>query len=177
MKIPPKHSRKKSTKTWEEIGGAGKKSGEGTRKKARSLLKFTGDKITSAPKTAWDARKIVVAWGNRQISGGYTSLSKAIRSSRAMSKSTGKAMLQYISATNESAEKSGKRIINHTAVFTNAILASDFSKNMESWLVHMFNEGVPSIYDKAVDAVYIATHIGGGHLHRLFDGSHSLWGM
>lgn len=30
-------------------------------------------------------------------------------------------------------------------------------------------------YDKALDAEYLKTHIGGGN-HRLFDGGHSLWG-
>ena len=58
-----------------------------------------------------------------------------------------------------------------------AILASDFSHNMESWLTKSFNEGVPSIYDKSADAIYNATRIGGPQLHRLFDGSHTIWGM
>ncbi|MDA1129658.1 MAG: hypothetical protein O2913_13335 [Chloroflexi bacterium] len=60
---------------------------------------------------------------------------------------------------------------------SNAILASDFSQNMESWLTKTFNEGIPSIYDKSADAVYNATHIGGSQLHRLHDGSHTIWGM
>lgn len=68
-------------------------------------------------------------------------------------------------------------MLNDTAIFINAILASDFSRNLESWLGAMFNEGIPTIYDAAADAVYNATRIGGGHLHRLFDGSHTLWGM
>lgn len=173
----PKHPRKKVTKTGEEIREVDKKPGEGMPEKARSFPKSTGGIITSAPKIAWDVRKIVVTWGHKQISGGYTLLSKAIRSSRVMSKSTGKAILEHVSSTHESAAKAGKRVTNHTVIFINAILASDFSKSVESWLGHMFNEGIPSIYDKAVDAVYNATYIGGGHLHRLFDGSHTLWGM
>ena len=40
-----------------------------------------------------------------------------------------------------------------------------------------FNEGVPSVYDRAADATYIATHSGGGQLHRLYDGSHTIPGM
>jgi hypothetical protein len=136
-----------------------------------------GDMIASAKKTARDARKIVVSWANKQISGGYALLSKSISSSKAMAVPTGRAILEYVSSVYESSAKTGKKVINDTAIFINAILASDFSRNMESWLGAMFNEGIPSIYDTAADSVYNATRIGGGHLHRLFDGSHTLWGM
>jgi len=146
-------------------------------KKAEALLKYAGELIMSSSKNTWDARKIVVSWGNQQISRWYFLLVKAINSSKAVEATTGKAILEYISSTYKATTKAGKKVINHTAIFINAILASDFSRNMESWFGHMFNEGIPSIYDKAVDAVYNATHIGGGHLHRLFDGSHTLWGM
>lgn len=118
-----------------------------------------------------------MSWADQQISGGYGLLSKAISSSKAIAVPTGKAILEYVSSAYESSPRTGKKLVNDTAIFINAILASDFSRNMESWLGAMFNEGTPSIYDKAVDAVYNATHIGGGHLHRLFDGSHTLWGM
>jgi hypothetical protein len=46
---------------------------------------------------------------------------------------------------------------------------------METWTSRLA-EATPTVYDKAMDAVYNATNIGGGHLHRLFDGSHTLWG-
>ena len=36
-------------------------------------------------------------------------------------------------------------------------------------------EGPATIYDKAMDAEYLATHIGGGN-HRMFDGGHTLAG-
>ncbi len=68
-------------------------------------------------------------------------------------------------------------MIDDTVIFVNAILASDFSRNMESWFNNLFHKGIPSVYDKAVDAVYNATHIGGGNLHRLFDGSHTFSDM
>lgn len=62
-----------------------------------------------------------------------------------------------------------------TTNLVNAALASDFAIGIERWLGETFNTGLPSVYDKAADAVYHATHIGGGRLHRLFDGSHTLW--
>jgi hypothetical protein len=36
-------------------------------------------------------------------------------------------------------------------------------------------QSAASIYDRALDAEYLRTHIGGGS-HRLFDGGHDLWG-
>ena len=177
MKGFPEQRGKTFAKTGQKTSKVSKKSIKRVSKKAEDFIKSTSELIISTPKTAWDARKIIISWGNQQISGGYTLLIKAIKSSKSMGTSTGKAILEYVSSAHESLAKAGKRVINHTAIFINAILASDFSKNMESWFGHMFNEGIPSIYDGAVDAVYNATHIGGGHLHRLFDGSHTLWGM
>lgn len=157
-----------------EIDG---KSGKRVWEKTKTLLKNAGEMIISTSKKAWDTRKIVVSWGNQHISEGYFLLTKAIKSSKAVEASTGKAILEYVSSAYKSTVRTGKRGINHTAIFINAILASDFSRNMESWFGHMFNEGIPSIYDEAVDEVYNATHIGGGLLHRLFDGSHTPWEM
>ena len=36
-------------------------------------------------------------------------------------------------------------------------------------------EGSATVYDKAMDAGYLATHVGGGN-HRLFDGGHTIAG-
>ena len=47
-----------------------------------------------------------------------------------------------------------------------AVLNSSLSKLVE---------GVPTAVDRAMDANYLATHIGGG-MHRMFDGGHTLWG-
>lgn len=133
--------------------------------------------VDSARSMAWDATKALSSWAEEQVSGGIALLTGAIRSSNAIGPSTRQAILAYVSSAYRSTASRGRGVVNHAAIFANAILASDFSHNMESWLGAQFNEGLPSIYDAAVDAVYNATHIGGGHLHRLFDGSHTLWGM
>lgn len=69
----------------------------------------------------------------------------------------------------------GKGAIDSGSRFINYVVATDAVRQLEQFLGHTFNEGIPSIYDKAMDAVYNATHIGGGNLHRLFDGSHTIW--
>lgn len=147
------------------------------KKDAQLILKSSSKDVASVSARARDAGSIVFSWGNKQISDGYLLLSQGLSSATSLSKAASEAILKHVSHTRESAAKSGKRVVDGTAMFVNALLASDLSKSVESWLGHMFNEGVPSTYDKAVDAVFNATHIGGGHLHRLFDESHSVFSM
>ena len=57
------------------------------------------------------------------------------------------------------------------------LLAFLSTKELLKWSESV-SEGAASIYDKALDAEYLRTHIGGGD-HRLFDGGHDLvsaWG-
>jgi len=54
------------------------------------------------------------------------------------------------------------------------LAASDLSPQLND-LVQAAAKGKATIYDKAMDADYLATHIGGGN-HRLFDGGHTLLG-
>ena len=57
---------------------------------------------------------------------------------------------------------------------TQAIVANGLSTEIND-LVQNMVKGSSTIYDKAMDAGYIATHIGGAQ-HRLFDGGHTIIG-
>ncbi len=54
------------------------------------------------------------------------------------------------------------------------LLASGLDRDLNGLLQDMV-KGPPTIYDKAMDAIYNETHMGGA-LHRLFDGGHTLYG-
>ena len=54
------------------------------------------------------------------------------------------------------------------------LLASSLSSDLNGLIQNMV-EGSATIYDKAMDAEYIATHVGGAY-HRLFDGGHTIAG-
>ena len=164
-KIPSDFGQKESTKVQRVKG------------KVSSFLKPTGKRIVSTSKKVWNPQKIVVKWAGQRIIGGYALFSKKIRSSKRIRKSNGQAILIHVESAYKKLLSTGKKVANDAPIFINAILASDFSQNMESWLGDMFNTGIPTVYDTAVDAFYNATHIGGGHLHRLFDESHTLWEM
>lgn len=55
-----------------------------------------------------------------------------------------------------------------------ALAASDLSSQINN-LVAAAVKGSATIYDKAMDAVFLETHIGGSY-HRLFDGGHTIVG-
>lgn len=57
---------------------------------------------------------------------------------------------------------------------TQGLLASALSTDLNALLQNTVG-GSATIYDKALDATYLATHIGGGN-HRLFDGGHTVAG-
>lgn len=54
------------------------------------------------------------------------------------------------------------------------LASPDASRMLNGWLQDMV-DGVPTIYDRAMDTNYITARIGGGN-HRLFDGGHSIAG-
>ena len=65
-------------------------------------------------------------------------------------------------------------VANWLSATAQGLLASNLANDLNGLLQDMV-KGSPTIYDKAMDAVYNATHIGGGH-HRLFDGNHTIYG-
>ena len=54
------------------------------------------------------------------------------------------------------------------------LASPDASRMLNGWLQDMV-KGAPTIYDRAMDATYNATRIGGGD-HRMYDGGHSIVG-
>ena len=66
------------------------------------------------------------------------------------------------------------RHANGLLATTQGLLASTLSTDLNGLLASMV-DGPATIYDKAMDAVYLATRIGGGN-HRLFDGGHTILG-
>ena len=75
----------------------------------------------------------------------------------------------------KSVQSTGRQAVSELTIWTNALLTTEYRHDIESWLKR-FNEGMPSDFDKALDEVYKNTSIGGGKLHRLFDGNHTIPG-
>ncbi len=153
--------------------GSGRRSNArgASQKKARAL----SSKVSSAARAFGRSCEVAALWGGRRIKRGYERLLEAVESS-GLSAKTRKAMTDCLSLLRAAAQK-GKHSLDLAAATVNAVLASDFSKSVERLLERVFGGGAPTIYDKSIDAVYNATHIGGGKLHRIVDGSHTIWQM
>ena len=98
--------------------------------------------------------------------------------SRDVGEETKQSLVSRIKVTSKQNIKLPKMQMSDVGLFSGAMLYTPgYIHLIQNWLNSQFNSGQSSIYDQAADAVYNATHIGGGKLHRLFDGGHSITGM
>ena len=103
------------------------------------------------------------------------SVLSAVESSRALSADAKRKVTTRVSpALGELFDKGKDYQGQILSVLQGLLASSEGSALVNAWLQEMVS-GRPTIYDKAMDAAYNATHIGGGD-HRLFDGGHSLAG-
>jgi len=56
------------------------------------------------------------------------------------------------------------------------VLQGEIGYSLAKWLANTFNNVVGDRYDKAIDSVYIKTHVGGSLYHHLVDGQHTVLG-
>jgi len=54
-------------------------------------------------------------------------------------------------------------------------LAGSTGHELAKWMAHTFNKNFND-YDRAIDAVYNSSHIGGSHYHHIIDGQHDIFG-
>ena len=85
-----------------------------------------------------------------------------------------RAVVGGVTAGSRKARDSAISLANGLLTPTQGLLASALSSDLNGLVQDMVN-GSATIYDKAMDAAYLATRIGGGN-HRLFDGGHTIAG-
>jgi hypothetical protein len=81
----------------------------------------------------------------------------------------------FLNGLRKRAEKVGERA-SDPILWASTALSTDFSKRFVEW-TEWISQSAPTVYDKAVDAAYNATHEGGSALHRLVDGNHGVFEM
>ncbi len=129
---------------------------EGRLKSAADVSRGVAASVSIGSKKAWDS----AASGSRGALESAASVSRrALDSTTAVSREAW-----------ESASVSAAGLLS----VTQGVLASRISADLDSMLASLA-KGPATIYDKAMDAGYLATHIGGGN-HRLFDGGHTIAG-
>lgn len=136
----------------ERARGAGKKAADKTLSAAGKAAADTKQKVSeSAPVVARVAQD-----GSRIAADKSVEAGRLVRSS---SKRVSDATVSLAGAVLETSQ---------------GVLASHLAQDLNGVIQNLV-EGSSTIYDKAMDARYIADHIGGGN-HRLFDGGHTLGG-
>ena len=102
-------------------------------------------------------------------------LSSSLTTSKALSTTTKAKLTAQIGPSLKSLSGKGASAQAQTFATVQGLLANaELSRSVNAWLQGMVS-GAPTIYDRAMDATYNTTHIG-GHLHRMFDGSHTIPG-
>ena len=103
--------------------------------------------------------------------------SSVLGSIQAVPKKTSKAARAVVGGVTTGSRKardSAISLADGLLTTTQGLLASDLSRDLNGLLQDIV-DGSATIYDKAMDAGYLATRIGGGN-HRLFDGGHTIAG-
>lgn len=72
--------------------------------------------------------------------------------------------------------KDAKKNILASAIAAQAWDATTSAKSVEQWLASAINTANTTPYDKAIDSIYLDSHIGGAQLHHLLDGQHDVIG-
>lgn len=61
-------------------------------------------------------------------------------------------------------------------MLADAALGGEQGHSIAQQLAGWINTPNVTAYDKAIDSVYLSTHVGGSHLHHLLDGQHDIFG-
>ena len=127
--------------------------------------RFAGDGIGSA--------KERVPWRSAMPDEARDKLVTAIESSKTLSGSAKRKMIAQLTPRLETLFRKG--MDSQAQIFSilqTSLAIPEASYLLNAWLQDIV-KGTPTIYDKAMDAAYNSTRIGGGD-HRLFDGGHTI---
>ena len=170
-------------------GDAAAERAKATREGARQGMRATGDAATRATESARSAAgqgiRVAgdgvgaigqrVSWDSVLPDPARRTLAASIESSRELSASAKRNLIAQIGPALDRFPSNGVSAQAQTLSVIQALMASDqISRAINGWLQDLVS-GSATIYDKAMDARFIETGIGGPY-HRLFDGGHTLAG-
>ena len=122
-----------------------------------------------------DSIRQAVPWDNVLPDDALNTLSSSLLTSKALGSAAKQKLVAQLHPAFEALPGRGMNPQAQTFATLQGLLANaDLSRAINDWLQGLV-AGAPTIYDRAMDATYNATHIGGG-LHRMFDGSHTIPG-
>ena len=157
---------------WRTRKTGGSSRGRGRREPQASMsLGTCADSGTEAPARAGrSVRKRALS----KVGHGASAALDSLRAAQAKASSATRTAAGGVAGTSRRAFESAMPLADWVHSTTQALLASALSHDLNAVLASTV-QGPATVYDKAMDAAYLATHIGGGN-HRLFDGGHTVAG-
>ena len=172
----------------ESLANKGKKAGRrigraGTKASANVMsgASTAGNQVSNAASTIRRSITGAIPWEDSRTDAARHLLTTSIESSTAIGQRTKQALIDGFESAYNGTTSKATSVRNQAGLITmgvlapEGVLAPDSPLEIDSWLTSLLKNSTPSIYDKAMDATYNATDVG-GNLHRLFDGGHSLLG-
>ena len=132
------------------------------------------ESVRAAWKGLRDMRKLRKRVSSTKIKASTSSALESIQGAPRKTASAACAVVDSVTTGSIRAKDSAILLTNELLATTQGLLASALSNDLNGLLKNVV-DGPANIYDKAMDAGYLTTHIGGGN-HRMFDGGHSILG-
>ena len=141
--------------------------------KAKSSALTASNQVSTTANAVGRRITGAIPWEDSRTEAARRLLAISLESSTAMGHRTKQSLIGWFESNSDTASKAASAR-DQAAQFTMGVLASNFSLEIDTWLTNLLASPA-TIYDRAMDATYVATHVGGSY-HRLFDGGHSLLG-
>ena len=152
------------------IGRAGTAASDKAKSSASSARNQVSDTTNSIRRRITGA----IPWEDSRTEAAWHLLATSLESSTAMGQRTKQALTSRFESAYSGTTSRATSARDQAAQITMGVLASDFSLEIDRWLTTLIASPA-TIYDKAMDANFLTTSVGGNY-HRLFDGGHSLLG-
>ena len=153
---------------------------EGSKTGFRKIADAASSVAESARDASQKASDITGA-ATEQMKTGSRKIADAASSVAGSVQDTSKEALDKALTVAEQVKTSSRKTLDTTILAANTLLettqgllASDLADDLNKLLQNIVKEPA-TIYDRAMDAEYMATHVGGSY-HRLFDGGHTISG-
>ena len=172
---------KQSRRAAESLANKGKNAGRrigraGTKASANVMsgASTAGNQVSNAASTIRRRITDAIPWEDSRTDAARHLLATSIESSTAIGQHTKQSLIDGFESAYNGTNAKATSVRNQAGLITMGVLASDFPLEIDRWLTSLLASPA-TIYDKAMDATFLTTHVG-GNLHRLFDGGHSLLG-
>ena len=109
-----------------------------------------------------------IPWEDSRTDAARHLLATSLESSTAMGQRTKQTLIGGFESAFSGATSRAASARDQAALFTMGVLTSDFSPEIDRWFTNLL-DGPATIYDKAIDATYLTTHVGGSYHHLVGD--------